>query len=179
MAAVRKGNPEDIPEIVEIYGRIFSQEEQGKASTGWIRNVYPSEGSAREALEAGELFVMVEGTAVAAAARINRVQVSAYAAVPWMYREAKPEQVMVIHTLVVDPLRAGRGYGTAFIDFYERYALKNRCPYLRMDTNERNLAARRLYGHLGYREAGIVPCEFNGISGVRLVCLEKKLDGRG
>ena len=28
---------------------------------------------------------------------------------------------------------------------------------------------------LGYTEAGIVPCEFNGIAGVNLVCLEKKL----
>lgn len=33
----------------------------------------------------------------------------------------------------------------------------------------------RLYARLGYREAGIVPCVFNGIKGVGLVCLEKKL----
>ena len=44
-----------------------------------------------------------------------------------------------------------------------------------MDTNERNAAARRLYAGLGYREAGIVPCTFNGIGGVQLVCLEKTL----
>ena len=44
-----------------------------------------------------------------------------------------------------------------------------------MDTNERNLAARRLYARLGYREAGVVGCTFNGIPGVRLVCLEKTL----
>ena len=35
-----------------------------------------------------------------------------------------------------------------------------------MDTNEKNAAARRLYARLGYREAGIVPCVFNGIKGV-------------
>ena len=44
-----------------------------------------------------------------------------------------------------------------------------------MDTNAKNAAARRLYSRLGYREAGIVPCVFNGIPDVRLVCLEKKL----
>jgi len=32
-----------------------------------------------------------------------------------------------------------------------------------------------LYKRLGYREAGIVPCVFNGIPDVMLVCLEKKL----
>ena len=82
---------------------------------------------------------------------------------------------MVLHTLVVDPAFGGKGCGKAFVAFYEEYARTHGCPYLRMDTNARNQAARRLYRHLGYREAGIVPCEFNGIPGVQLVCLEKTL----
>lgn len=52
---------------------------------------------------------------------------------------------------------------------------ENGCKYLRMDTNEKNTNARRLYKKLGYREADILPCTFNGIEGVRLVCLEKML----
>ncbi len=60
--------------------------------------------------------------------------------------------------------------------FYEDYALEQGCRYLRMDTNVKNTAARTLYARLGYRETGIIPCVFNGISGVRLVCLEKTLD---
>ena len=56
------------------------------------------------------------------------------------------------------------------------YALENGSPYLRMDTNARNANARALYRKLGYREADIVPCVFNGIEGVQLVLLEKKLD---
>lgn len=58
---------------------------------------------------------------------------------------------------------------------YEQYALDHGCPCLRMDTNARNTAARKLYARLGYWEAGIVPCNFNGIPGVQLVCLEKVL----
>lgn len=49
------------------------------------------------------------------------------------------------------------------------------CTALHMDTNTRNERARRLYQSLGYREAGIVRCVFNGIPGVALVCLEKGL----
>ena len=59
--------------------------------------------------------------------------------------------------------------------FYEEYAAACGCPYLRMDTNARNHRARALYGRLGYAEVGILPCEFNGIPGVDLVCLEKRL----
>ena len=82
---------------------------------------------------------------------------------------------MVLHTLVVDPQAKGRGYGSRFVDFYESYALEHGCRYLRMDTNERNASARALYRNLGYREVPIVPCAFNGIPGVQLVCLEKTL----
>lgn len=178
MAVIRKGESGDISQIVEIYGRILSGEERGETTTGWIRDIYPTERTALEALEAGDLFVMAEEAAVVAAARINRIQVPAYETVSWVCREAPADQVMVIHTLVVDPIRAGRGYGTAFVKFYEQYAREKHCLYLRMDTNEKNTAARRLYGRLGYREAGIVPCVFNGIPDVRLVCLEKKLDKR-
>ena len=44
-----------------------------------------------------------------------------------------------------------------------------------MDTNARNMGARKLYQHLGYEEVGIVECVFNGIPNVQLVCLEKYL----
>lgn len=33
-----------------------------------------------------------------------------------------------------------------------------------------------MYQKLGYEERGIVPCVFNGIPDVQLVCLEKYLD---
>ena len=38
-----------------------------------------------------------------------------------------------------------------------------------------SLSLFSLYKKLGYTEAGIVPCTFNGLEGVELVCLEKKL----
>lgn len=47
-----------------------------------------------------------------------------------------------------------------------------------MDTNVKNQAARRLYAQLGYREAGIVDCNFNGMQGIKRVCLEKTPDAQ-
>lgn len=175
MDGVRKAVLEDIPRVAAIYDRILTEEESGRAVIGWIRGVYPTRQTARDALEAGTLFVLEREGAIAAAAKIDQNQVPEYADAPWRYPDVPPEQVMVLHTLVVDPAFAGRGCGTQFVAFYEEYARTHGCPYLRMDTNARNAAARRLYAGLGYREAGIVPCVFNGIPDVRLVCLEKKL----
>lgn len=169
-----KAEEKHIDAIEGIYSRIIDAQEQGRLTVGWQRGVYPTRQTALDALKRGDLFVCVDGGQVVAAAIINRIQVPVYAEVGWLYH-AEPDEVMVLHTLVVDPLRAGRGYGTAFVAYYESYAKNSGCPVLRMDTNEKNAAARRLYARLGYREAGIVPCVFNGIKGVGLVCLEKKL----
>lgn len=174
MITFRKATVSDIDAIADIYGEIHTAQEKGEATVGWIRGVYPTRKTAEDSVMLGDMFVMESGGKIIAAARINKEQVDVYADVQWKYAAA-PEKVMVLHTLVVSPVEKGKGYGTKFVDFYESYAKENRCSVLRMDTNEKNTVARALYKKLGYREAGIVPCTFNGISGVGLVCLEKKL----
>ena len=172
---IRKAREADILAIAGIYDRILTKEEAGGATIGWVRGVYPTESFANKALAAGDLFVLEDGGKICATARINQEQVPEYAGGDWLYSDASDDEIMVLHTLVVSPACAGRGYGTEFVHFYERYALENGCPYLRMDTNAKNTAARRLYARLGYKEVGIVDCTFNGIAGVKLVCLEKKI----
>lgn len=170
-----KAGMEHVPEIAAIYDKIHSQEETGKVKIGWNRSIYPTENSARESIEAGDMFVAHFNGGIVAAARINQEQVQpTYGQAPWKY-EADDSQVMVLHTLVVDPDCAGCGIGPEFVKFYEEYARKFGCTVLRMDTNKINERARKMYAKLGYREAAILPCEFNGIPGVELVCLEKKL----
>ena len=56
--SIRKGTEADIPRITEIYDRILTREEAGLVTIGWQRGVYPTEQTAREALWAGELFVL-------------------------------------------------------------------------------------------------------------------------
>ena len=123
-------------------------------------------------MKRGDLFVLEDDGAVVAAAIINQIQVPEYRYAAWKH-PVDDSEVMVLHTLVVDPQRKGRGYGKAFVAFYEGYAKEHHCLALRMDTNARNAGARNLYHKLGYEEIGIVSCVFNGIPGVELVCLEK------
>lgn len=171
---IRKATAADIPTIADIYERIHDAEADGRLTTGWLRGVYPTEATARAALEAGDLFVLEDKGQIVAAARINRLQVPDYALVDWQY-PALDDEVMVLHTLTVDPLCAGRGYGRAFLTFYEDHALENGCPVLRIDTNAKNAAARAMYAKHGYIESGVIPTVFNGIPGVDLVCMEKRL----
>lgn len=170
----RKATVNDIDRISEIYEEIHDAEENGDVTIGWVRGIYPTRKTAEAALASDDMFVEeIDGTIVAAA-RINREQVPEYADAEWTV-DAPDDRVMVLHALVVSPKIKGKGYGTAFVDFYEKYAAENGCPYLRMDTNAKNVAARSLYKKLGYKEVSIVPCVFNGIDGVQLVCLEKTI----
>ena len=170
----RKATAADIDRIAQIYEEIHTEEEAGRATIGWIRGVYPVRKTAEIAVEKGEMFVEEADGVIVAAAKINQVQEECYSGGNWVY-PAAAEEVLVLHTLVVSPEVKGGGYGTAFVAFYEDLARNMGCKYLRMDTNAKNTAARRLYQKLGYRESGIVPTVFNGIPGVNLVLLEKKL----
>ena len=171
---IRKAETADLPAVAAIYDAILDLEEEGRMSIGWQRGVYPTENTARAAVEAGDLFVMEEDGRIIASGRINQMQMPAYAEAPWKF-EARDDQVMVLHTLTVDPACTRRGYAGRFLEFYEEYAKKNGCTVLRIDTNAKNTAARAMYAGRGYIESGIIPCEFNGIRDVSLVCMEKRI----
>ena len=174
---IRLATEKDIPAIAEIYDEIHTDEEAGKLSIGWQRGVYPTAQTAADSVAKGDMFVCEKDGKIVAAAKINKEQVDVYEGAGWEH-PASNEEVCVLHTLVVSPKAMTAGIGREFVNFYENYALEIGCPYLRMDTNERNERARAFYKKVGYKEIGIVPCVFNGIDGVNLVLLEKKLETR-
>ncbi|MDO4299828.1 MAG: GNAT family N-acetyltransferase [Clostridia bacterium] len=172
---IRKAIASDIDTINEIYEHIHTEEEKGAVSTGWVRGVYPTRATAEEALARKDLFVEEIDGNVVGTAIINHLQADVYKEAAWQY-DFPNEQIMVLHTLVIDPYAKGNGFGKAFVEYYEQYAIKQGCKCLRMDTNELNANARGFYKKLNYSEVDILPCLFNGIPDVKLVMLEKKLN---
>ena len=174
----RKATQEDIAAISNIYAATHEAEENGELTIGWMRDVYPTIETAKAALQRGDLFVGTDGDRIFGTAIINQRQLPEYENGHWEYAAGERE-VMVLHTLVIDPALAGRGYGKSFVAFYEAYAASQGCRCLRMDTQAINKTARAMYKKLGYKEVDTVPCEaFNGIKEIQLVLLEKKLPAR-
>ncbi len=171
---IRKADITDLDAIEKIYDDIHTAEESGARTVGWIRGVYPTRETAESAISRGDMFVLEDGH-VLGAGIINRTQVDVYSGAPW---EHETDAVCVLHTLVISPQAAGKGYGRAFVEFYEQWAMDHGLPELRIDTNARNRAARAMYRKMGFQEIGVVPTTFNGIPGVDLVLLEKNLEGR-
>lgn len=171
---IRKATQNDIDAVEKLYDAIHTAEENGKQTIGWIRGVYPVRATAENALQRGDLFVLEDDGEIYGTGIINKTQVESYKQGKWKY-DVTDDQVCVLHTLVISPDSAGKGYGRAFLAYYEKYAEENGCLDLRIDTNARNAVARSMYQKHGYTEIGIVPTEFNGIAGVNLVLLEKYL----
>ena len=171
---IRKATWLDLPAIESIYSDIHTAEELGTLTIGWKRDIYPTAETAKQALDRNDLFVQEDGGQILGTGIINQQQVDIYYEANWQY-PATDSEVMVLHTLVISPGAARKGYGRSFVAFYEDFARSNNCRFLRLDTNERNRNARALYKKLGYREIGIFPVVFNGLKDVRLVLLEKKL----
>ncbi|MGM9532571.1 GNAT family N-acetyltransferase [Intestinibacter sp.] len=171
---IRKATQSDIDQIVEIYNEIFTEDEKGAPQVGWKRGIYPTRETAEKSLAIGELFVEEDNGKVVSAGRINQDQAIEYKDANWEF-DALDSDVMVLHTLVVSPSAPKKGYGSNFVHFYEDFARKNNCKFLRLDTMVTNKNARAFYKKLGYNEVGFVDSDFNGIGIVKLVCLEKKL----
>lgn len=169
---IRKATAVDLDQIERIYTEIEEREENGTVTTGWKKGIYPVRSTAQQALDREDLFVYELDGRVLASAVINRLQVDVYAGADWQYK-ADDSRVMVIHTLAVSSSEKGKGIGTAFVRYFEAAAKAAGCEAVRLDTNETNTPARKLYAKLGYREVCTVPCVFNKLEGIRLVLIEK------
>ena len=103
---IRRARAEDVDATARIYEALMDREEAGQGATNWKRGVYPTRETARRAQEAGWLYVREDGAGgVCASMILNHEQPSCYRDADWRV-PAAPENVLVLHTLCVDPARA-------------------------------------------------------------------------
>lgn len=172
---IRKAVPADLPLVGGIYDAILDQEEaSGVSYTNWQRGKYPTVEYARRALEAGTLYVAEEDGTIYGSAVLNGEQLPEYDAISWQF-QAQPQEVMVIHTLVIHPAWAGGGRARAFVAFCEEEARRQGKRVIRLDTYQGNQPANALYPKLGYRLAGATEFFFMGFIHEVLNCYEISL----
>ena len=116
---IRPARDADLDPIARIYEEVLDQEDARPVSyTNWQRGRYPTRDTARQALEEGTLWVLEEEGAVCGCVNLNGVQLPEYSQIPWSI-PAAPEEVGVIHTLVIRPSLSGRGLARRLVNFCE------------------------------------------------------------
>lgn len=171
----RPATAADLPAIAQIYEEILDEEDRRPVSfTNWQRGKYPTEDTARSALEAGTLWVAEEDGTLYAAFILNGEQLPEYDSIPWQFQAGR-DQVSVIHTLVIRPSWSGRGKARELVAFCEEESRRQGKTVMRLDTYEGNVPANAMYPKLGYRLAGATEFFFQGFIHEILNCYEKQL----
>lgn len=150
---LRSAKTEDLQAVEGIYLSFLTQEETGPRWTVWQKGVYPTGETARQALEAGELYVLTDGGTVVGSVILNRKEPEEYASVAWTV-PAEPGEALVIHTLCMDPERKGLGLGKAMVSHIIHEARAQGCRAIRLDTGSQNAPAVGLYKKMGFSLAG-------------------------
>ena len=131
--SIRPAVAADLDGITAIYDAIPDREEAGPVYTNWQRGKYPTADTARQALEAGTLYVGEEDGFLWGVVNLNGIQLPEYDAILWTF-PAERNQVAVIHTLCIHPARAGRGLARRMVAFCEEETRRQGKAVMRLDT---------------------------------------------
>lgn len=158
---IRRAGPKDLPAVGAFWFRINRYfERQPVNPCGWRNGFYPTPETAEDAISAGTLWLLENGGFLAGTMVLNHRQDPAYRKGNWSIPAADSE-VLVIHTLAVDPACSGRGAGRLLLKFALRYGQETGCRTVRLDAFTGNSRAVSLYERAGFRPAGTVDLGLN------------------
>ena len=151
----KKATESDAERCLEIYDAISDWEMANGKQCCWEKGFYPTMETVEAALSLGELYVLEdeETGQVVSCGIINHSQPEFYKLFNWAF-EAALSEVLVLHTFGVDPAMQKKGYGSAFMSFYEKMAYDAGCKTLRLDTVISNKKSQAMYKKLGFNTTG-------------------------
>lgn len=147
---IRRGTPEDLDALENLYGEVCDHMAATINYTGWKRDVYPARQDAEAGIQEGGLFLAEENGEAAGSFILSPRQEAAYARANWQ-AELEERDVRTIYTFAVSPRWRGKGVGRAMLAYAARCAEEEGARALRLDVYEKNLPAIRLYESAGFR----------------------------
>jgi GNAT superfamily N-acetyltransferase len=146
---VRKGNKEDIEDIMKIVKKTVELMKSEDIDQ-WT-DEYPLSGDFLKDTENNSLYVAVdENDVVAGSITIDQREPNEYSTSQWR----KEGPAYLFHRLVVDPEVRGKGIASLLIKQTEEVAKENNVFYIRTDTYSLNKKAQSLFKKNGFFQTG-------------------------
>ena len=173
---IRKGTARELDELAALYNAVCDALAAGTNDPGWRRGIYPTREDAERGVAAEELYVAVEQGAIVGTMILRQGQEPGYRTARWG-RELTDSEVLTVYTFAVHPSHPDKEEGAAMLAFAERLAAAQGKKALRLDDNEKNTPAMRLYEKCGFRYIATVDLGYSnhGLKWFKLY--EKLLDG--
>ena len=150
---IRKATLNDISSIARLYNRVIDYQAANGSYMSWIKNVYPTEKTAVDALTLDTLYVYDANGTIAGSVILDCIQPDEYKPLKWNTANNNTDAV-VIHTLCVDPDYMGMGIATEMLSYSKELAKSLNCASIRLATNSKNLGAINLYEKNGFSIVG-------------------------
>lgn len=163
---IRKATIEDLNAIEEGYLEHFAHEQNHKAYTIFKKGVYPTKNDAKNALKQNALYVYEDNGEILASMIFNSVQPEEYKKISWSSEQSNPvspDQLRVIHLLMVRPSASGKGIGAAMVKEALNIAKKEKCHVVRLDTGSQNIPASSLYQKMGFQLVAVQSMKVGGM----------------
>lgn len=172
---IRKATKEDLTAVAQTYRDLLLYEKEHGGHSNWILDVYPTITVAEKSHADGTLYVLEEDGEICASMILNQFQSEGYARIPWKY-SASPEEVFVLHTLCIPPLKAGKGIGKKMVGYALNKAKELGYKVMRLDTHSENEPAAGLYKTFGFQYAGSADVLLEGLIPEKQIFFELKLE---
>lgn len=149
---LRKATRDDLNNFEDILNRVL---EVGKVTgLNWTKN-YPRKIHFEEDLKNDELYVLEDNKEIIGAVCLNDKYDINYNKINFSYSK----RALLIHRLMIDGKFSNKGYGKKMIREIEKFALDNGYDSIKLDTNEKNKIAQKLYFGSGYIKKGMMNLE--------------------
>ena len=146
---IRQAQNNELEEIIDFYYDIIDHQGEREFGPKWTKDVYPSREDLRGDVESGAMHIgRVDGRIACAAVITGNDEI--YNDVDWPTKAA-PEEVGVIHLLVVHSDFAGRGFAKKLVNYCADVCRAQGKKVIRLDVLKGNLPAERLYPRCGFR----------------------------
>jgi ribosomal protein S18 acetylase RimI-like enzyme len=157
---IERGTVEDINTLAELYDDLNDYLSTNTNYPGWIKGIYPIRETAEEGVKNGTLFVIRRNNEIAGTIILNQDQPDAYNNVRWGV-DAKEQEVIVVHTLAVNPRFMKLGIGKKLMEFAVDYSREQKVRTLRLDVFYKNSPAIALYEKSGFTYVDTVDLGLN------------------
>lgn len=176
--AVRRANASDLDAVWQLFEASCALQTPEDPGPDWHLGVYPTREGLAARAEAGELYVGEKNGLVRAALVLSAGEDEGYLQAPWTI-PARPEDVWVLHLLVVDPATRGEGLGRQMVEAACRIARDGGGRVIHLDALEGNGAAARLYLACGFVRTCVMAVHYDDIGDARTTLFERDLTGDG
>lgn len=146
---VRRAEENEFEAVKQMYWDIIDAMKGSNLDIMWEKDLYPSNDMIKNAIAAGEMFVLDDGGTICGAMVFNEEGNESYINGSWGVDAAQGE-FMVIHALGVHPDYQGKGCGGILVDEAAYIAKAAGKKAVRLDVLGNDVPAIKLYESKGY-----------------------------